>query len=222
MIKRPRKDKRKGVKRKHHNIPDEIDVEIKYQEYLKHSKGLDEDGRPKPLTENQLKQLIRSAVRKKWMSCSSKLAFLEKHRIPDTDPNSRRIWKWQCNHCKEFFGLDEVNVDHRYQEETFTELSQAFAWASSLLNAGGDEDLQVLCVPDHEVKSHCDSTGLSWEDAILDKILIKWEGDNKGVVNQRSLLVSYGVPNADKLKAKEIRKALFDFMKANPTFDLNK
>ena len=145
-IKRKAKDKRGGVKREKHNIPDSIDVDIKHQDYLKFSKTLDEDGRPKPLTENQLKQLIRGAVRKKWMSHNAKLAFIESKREGDTDPNSRRIWKWKCNHCGEYFGLNDINVDHISQEESFTDLGQALSWASSILNAGGDLDLQILCI----------------------------------------------------------------------------
>lgn len=207
-----RKDKRGGVKRKQHNIPDEIDVDIKHQEYLKFSKNLDENGRPKPLTENQLKQLIRSAVRSKWMSCNAKLAFLESKREPDTDPDSRRLWKWQCNHCKEYFGLSEINIDHISQEESFDDLSKAYSWASSVLNAGGDEDLQVLCIDDHLVKSHVDATGLSWEEAILDKDAIAWLKNKE--INHQEFLISKGYSEKDTSNASKRRACYIEYLRS--------
>lgn len=210
--KKPKTDKRKGSKRAISNIPDQIDIDIKYQEYLKFSKTLDENGRPKPLTENQLKQLIRSAVRKKWMSANSKLAFLESKREPDLDINSRRIWKWKCSHCGGYFGLGEINVDHISQEETFTDLDQAMLWASSILNAGGTEDLQILCVPDHEIKTHVDETGLSWEDAVLDKNAIAWLANKS--LNHQQFLIDKGYSKEDTSNLKKRRACYIEYLKS--------
>ena len=209
----PKKDKRNGVKREIHSVPDQVDIDIKHQDYLKFSKALDEEGRPKPLTENQLKQLIRGAVRKKWMFAPAKLAFLESKRIPDLDPNSRRIWKWECNQCKKFFGGNEINVDHISQEESFTELEGAFNWASSILNAGGDQDLQILCIPDHEIKSHVDSTGLSWEDAVLDKKAIAWLADK--TCNHQDFLIDKGYTKVETSNGTKRRACYIAYLKSN-------
>jgi hypothetical protein len=206
----PKKDKRKGVKREVHSVPDQIDIDIKHQEYIKFSKTLDENGRPKPLTENQLKQIIRGAVRKKWMFANSKLAFLESKREPDLDPNNRRIWKWKCNHCGEYFGGNEINVDHISQEESFTELDAAFTWASSILNAGGDDDLQILCIPDHEIKSHADKYGFTWEAAILDKKAISWEEDKTS--NHQEFLMSKGFSKEETSNIKKRRACYIKYL----------
>jgi 5-methylcytosine-specific restriction endonuclease McrA len=161
-IRKPKTPKapRKGA----YNLPNDSDIEKINKEILKHSKSLDEDGRPKPLTENQLKQLIRSAVRQKWMYCPSKLSFLAKAAVPDYDETTRRRMKYQCNICKEWFTATQVQVDHIKQEESFSSLEDALTWAGSILNAGGDEDLQILCEYDHSIKTLLDGCGRDFRD----------------------------------------------------------
>lgn len=169
-----RKDPRNGVKRKNNNLPDALDLEIWAAKVAKLDKGLDENGKPVPLTENALKQIIRGAVREKWMYQNSKLHFLESKKEADMRPETRTRGVWGCTICKGKFKSDEVNVDHISQEESFTSLDDIMSWASSILNAGGSDELQILCIPCHDIKSHVDKTGLSWEEATLDKKAIAW------------------------------------------------
>lgn len=156
------KPKREGD----YNIPNEAELAKLQKDIEKHSKHLDENGRPPPLTENEYKQLIRSAVREKWMYCDSKLAFLLKNAEPDYDTNTRRRMKWQCHICKEWYNRTEVEIDHHFQEETFRTVEDGFKWASSILNAGGD-DLNVLCVADHSVKTLLDGLKLDYTDPVV-------------------------------------------------------
>lgn len=143
-----------------------------WEKILKNKKvGLLEDGSPKrKMDENSAKELFRSAVRKKWMYCNQKVHFLESSRIPDTDPLTRRKWKYRCNICKQFFSKDHVDVDHIEGEKSFTEWHQAFEYASSILDVGKD-DLQLLCNGDsgtncHATKSTCERLGIDWRDPI--------------------------------------------------------
>ena len=135
----------------------------------KTSVGLLEDGSPKrKMDENSAKAFFRSAVRKKWMHCFTKLNFLESSRIPDEDPTTRRKWKYQCNICKQYFIKDHVDVDHIEGEKSFTEWNQAFEYASSILDVGR-EDLQLLCNGDsgtncHATKGTCERLGLDWRN----------------------------------------------------------
>lgn len=167
-----RKDKRGGVARENYNVPDELDLQILQDTITKLSKSLDSEGKPKPLTEKQFIQMIRSAVREKWMHCDAKLAKLNSCKEPDLDPNSRTRFKITCNKCKNKFKADEVEVDHIKQEESFTCIKDAFKWASSILNAGGD-DLQCLCKECHAIKTHMELLDCTWEEAIADKEAIR-------------------------------------------------
>lgn len=190
-----RKDKRGGVKREHHNIPDDIDVQLNQEQYEKFASKLT-DGKAKPITENHLKNIIRSAVRKKWMHCDVKLAFLHSKCVPDYDPNTRRRFKVQCNMCKEWFTKTDVDVDHIKGEFEFTDLSQAHQWASSILDVGFD-DLQILCNKTcHPIKTLAERNGISIEDAKFLRDVIAWENDKS--LNHKQICLDLG---ADKKQA---------------------
>ena len=211
-----KKDKRNGVKRTRYNVPDKIDLALLREKIDSLSKTLDENGRAKPLTEKALMGLIRSAVRKKWMSCNSKLAVLEACKEPDYDVNSRSRFRIKCKMCEESFVSTDINIDHITQEASFTKLEDAFEWASSILNAGGLEDLQPLCVPCHHIKTHMDANDFTYEEAVLDKEAIKVQdkknpktkGDDKGWLKKRGV-----VPESNATKR---RKQIVDYLRNNP------
>lgn len=189
-----RKDKRKGVKRKYNNIPDQLDIDLHEIEFLRLSKSLDKNGKNKPLTDNQLKELIRSAVRQKWMHSFQKLSFLHSKMVPDTDPNTRRRYKGQCQICKEWFTKTDLDVDHIKGNHEFVELHQAKKWASSILDVGFD-DLQLLCNGEqscHGIKTHSEKKGITFEEASYDKQAIAWEKHIKKVPLQKSWLMERG------------------------------
>lgn len=214
-----RNDPRNGVKREKYNVPDEIDLQLKQEKVDKLSKTLVEGNKAKPLTDAQIKGLFRDSVRKKWMYAPVKLSFLESQAIPDYDPNTRTRFRWRCNECQNLYKADQIEIDHRKGgDRDFLTMADAPDYARGILEVGWD-DLQVLCKDEdkrfgcHSLKTHSELTGLSFEDAKLDKQAIKWTKENKGVVNQRKLLSELGILGVDKLKATEIRQAYFDYLK---------
>jgi len=138
----------------------EIDkVQKKLEGFLK---KLNPDGSPKrPMDDNLAKGLMRDAVRKKWMHCPTKLAFLLMNRIPDMDNSTRTKWLQRCNKCGKLFKEIDVNVDHTFGEKQFVDWSDAQQYASSILDVTFD-DLQILCIPDHKTKTRCEQLGLDW------------------------------------------------------------
>ena len=138
----------------------EIDkVQKKLDGFLK---KLNSDGSPKrPMDDNLAKGLMRDAVRKKWMYCPTKMAFLLKNRIPDMDNSTRTKWLQRCAICGKTFKEQEVQVDHLVGETEFTGWGQAQQYASSILDVTFD-DLQILCIPDHKTKSRCEALGIDW------------------------------------------------------------
>lgn len=211
-------DKRKGVKRDKHNVPDEIDLKLKQDLVDSLSKSLTPDKRAKPLTDNQIKALFRDAVRRKWMFAKVKLSFLESMAIPDYNPNTKTLWLWQCNICKKMFKKEEVEVDHLIGgDRDFDSMCDAPEHARGVLDVGW-EDLQILCSDKekgcHPIKSHAERYGMTFEEAKVDKAAIRWENENKGVQKQRDLLESYGVINTQSLKGKDIRQAYVEYLKS--------
>lgn len=177
-VKRPKVDKRKGVKRAAHNIPDEIDLALWQAEYEKYASKLDENGYRKPITETELVGWIRKKLDEVWMSCPQKLAFLEKMRVPDYDPNTRRTSKWQCNITKEWFTKTEVQVDHIQGEHEFTRLDQLVDFANKRFMVGY-KDLQILSIEAHQIKTHAERHGMTYEEAKLDKQAIAIQDSKK-------------------------------------------
>ncbi len=206
-----RNDPRKGVKRKHSNMVDELDLSLLKEKVDKLSKTLDSNGRPKPLSENQFKQIVRSAIREKWMYCPQKLAFLERKKLPDRDPNSRRLWCWKCNICGELFAKEDVDVDHIKGSHTFTKLEEAYSYAQAILDKGGDGDLQILCnTTCHPVKSPQEERGCTWEEAVVAKRYLAWKDsmEKPKAENQKRFLRSKGFTE-DEITNDEKREACY-------------
>jgi len=206
IAKRSRKDKRNGVKRGFYNVPDQLDIDLHQQEYLRLSKSLDETGAASPLTDNQLKSLIRSVVRERWMYYSTRLSFLNSKLVPDTDPSTRRRFKTECNICKNWFTKSDVDVDHRIGEHSFTKLSQAKEWASSILDVGFD-DLQILCTDVcHPIKTLSESHNVTFEEAVFIKKAIAWEKDKN--INHKQFLADKGFSDKE-VSNKEKRRECY-------------
>lgn len=183
------------------------------------SKGLTKEGRPtREMDENRAKELFRQAVRKRWMHCNQKLKFLESQRQPDMDNSTRRKWYYVCAKCGGHFKKDDVDVDHRKGEKSFTEWDQAFEYASSILDVGA-VDLQLLCNDNtdtncHSTKSTCERLGLDWtteegwNQALLEQELIKIMATKAS--GQRKFLLDNNVEPAsnETLRKEQIRKIL--------------
>lgn len=180
-------------------IPTPDDIAKKKAELNKHLKHLDGDGKIKP---NKLLDMVRSSLRKTWMSSPQKLAYLEQTRIPDMNPATRTKWLWRCEICGELFKLDDINVDHIHGNHSFTKLSDFENYVENILNVP-ITGLQILCIEDHMIKTYLEKHKLSWDVAVLVKKAIKLEneigGKGKGVAaRQKKYLLSKG------FKAKDI------------------
>lgn len=174
-------------------VPSKKDIDKKAKELEKHLKQLDETGR---LTEKKLTSMLISAIRQVWMSAPNKLAKIEQARIPDMNPKTRTKWLFQCEHCKGFFKLSDIEVDHIEGNHTFTKLSDFENYCDKILNASLDE-MQILCVEDHATKTYLEKHGLTWEEASKIKKAIKLEkeieGNGKGAANRaKKYLMSKG------------------------------
>lgn len=201
-----RVDKRKGVKREIHNIPDELDLQIWNDEFLKLSKPLDENGYRKPITETELVGWVRKKLDDIWMKCPMKLAFVASKRVPDYSPDTRRASMYICNICKEGFSLTEVQCDHIEGEHEFTRLDQLVDFANKRFMVGY-KDLQVLCIPCHQLKTHAERHGLTLEEAKIDKevITISKAKQSKQWLEERNIVPAKN----EEQRKQQIREVLF-------------
>ena len=173
-----------------HNMADEFEIEKHEKELVKLLKRLHDDGTPiKTLSESQIMSIVRGAIREKWSFCDTKLAYLNMKTIPDDDPNTRRRWKVQCEHCLEWFKKTEVSVDHRIGGHSLKSPAELFDFYDKIINIGFD-DIQILCHADHDRKTACDLYGYTWDEAGIFKQVTAWESANKKVGDQKTLLKS--------------------------------
>mgnify|MGYP001037729276 CR=1 FL=1 len=191
----------------------EIDaLEAKLRKFLK---KLNPDGSPKrPMDDNISKALFRSAVRKKWMYCDTKIAFLLMKRIPDMDNSTRTKWIHRCNKCQGLFKEGDVNVDHIYGEKQFVEWEQAQDYATSILDVCFD-DLQILCIECHKTKTRGETLGIDWTTEQGWSTILKEQEYTQIMKSkaqgQKDWLESKGVVPAktELVRGQQIREVLF-------------
>lgn len=186
---------RRTTKRDPYNIPDEQDLELLRGDLEGFQKKLDEEGRLLP---KHAGTMLRSAIRQVWMRAPNKLAFLLERQVPDTDPNNRRLWKYQCEMCGEWFGKKEVEVDHKKGNHSLITPEDFPEYYEKILNAPHSA-LQLLCIHCHEFKTYAERYDLTLEEAKMEKEVVKFKKLKAG--EQSTLLKELGLPkgnNADK------------------------
>jgi hypothetical protein len=131
-------------------------------------KLVDETGRS---SEKRNVAMIRGAIRLTWMKSPVKLSLLYKRAIPDMNPNTRTKYLYKCEQCDKLFPQNQVEIDHRHGNHTFTSVAQFESYYSNILDVCWD-DLQLLCIPCHQTKTLMESHGLTFKEAQLEKRVI--------------------------------------------------
>lgn len=159
---------KRAYKREVYNIPDEEDLRKRQLDIDEISKHVDSEGRALP---KKMLAMFRSCVRQVWMKSPTKLYFLNSRKTPDYDPNTRRLWKYQCDCCHEWFKQGEVEVDHIKGEHPLKTSDDLQVFYESILDVS-EEDLQLLCKPCHQIKTLAERKGISFEEAVIEKEVI--------------------------------------------------
>lgn len=83
----------------------------------------------------------------------------------------RMRYEAECECCGNTFPAHKLQVDHIVSAGSFTEAEHIPEYLTNLFC--GKDNLQLLCVPCHEVKTHMDRYKLTWEEALASKKLIE-------------------------------------------------
>lgn len=132
--------------------------------------------------DKQITSCVRSAIRKTWMRWPAKLHYLQSRAVPDENPDTRTKWLYQCEKCHGMFKQSDIEVDHIKGENPCNTLEDIASYAQALLGVGPD-DIQLLCIPCHELKTYMERYGGTEEEAKLNMQVIAIEKTKVAGVN---------------------------------------
>lgn len=145
-------------------------------------------------TEAAFLSFIRGGIRRHlWAKNPIKLEFLKEARKMITNPNVRlrkgrpKVWGGVCEMCNKEHILKNMEVDHKTGEHSLrsTEDIQKFVEGIVFVRK---EDLALLCKPCHKAKTYSERSGMSLEDARIEKQCIAIQkGDDKAWLRSQGL-----------------------------------
>lgn len=165
-------------------------------------------------TQSSFYSWMRGVLRAGWSTNPLKLEYLKATRIRISNPNpngrNAEVWGHECALCHKQFIQSEVEVDHKHGNNTLKckEDIQSFVERLFLFDFC---DLQTVCRPCHKAKSYGEKQGMGFEEAKIEKEVIKickLPADEQTawiILNDPSY---YGVKLNAKQRRDEIRKIL--------------
>lgn len=138
-------------------------------------------------SDKAFKGWISSALRRVWSNHPAKIELLNFGRMAFKSPKSnRRIYHNKCMHCDNWFPLKDLEINHIKTVGGF-DLAHIGEVANNLLNVSV-KDLERLCKSCHSVVTYSERSGLSIEDAKLEKKVIAFMNNNNAAEQKRKLL----------------------------------
>lgn len=159
-------------------------------------------------TEAMFLSYIRGGIRRHlWAKNPVKLEFIKRSRKMINNPNPRsakgrpKVWGGVCECCGKEFATKDMEVDHKTGEFNLRKIEDIQKFVEGIVFVRY-EDLALLCKPCHKAKTYAERTGMSHEDAVIEKKAIEiCKGNAKSV---KLWLEVYGiVPAATAAKRRE-------------------
>jgi hypothetical protein len=135
-------------------------------------------------TEAAFMNWIRGVLRKGWKVHPIKIEFINRFRKRIKNPNAKsakrfpECWGMTCDICKVDTVQADIQIDHRGDSGTFTKFSDAEEYMKHLFLIDYDS-IRPLCTACHSVVSHAQNTGMTFEQAKIDKQVITLMKDKK-------------------------------------------
>lgn len=136
---------------------------------------------------------LRGKSRQIWSDYPPRNQFKKDKLIPNFDGSgvtSKRVKSvGQCQICSEWFANSSLQVDHVQQAGSIGNSWEGyFQWFYDLL--ADKENMQLVCKPCHQIKTHADRLGVSFEEAKRKKEVIAFSKLTDE--SQKSILTKLG------------------------------
>jgi hypothetical protein len=126
-------------------------------------------------TEAAFLSFVRGGVRRAlWNKSPIKLEFLKANRKRVKNPVAKNavrfpeVWGGTCYQCKKDFALKDIEVDHLTGEYSLRKLDDLQSFVEGIVCVSA-KDLGLICKPCHKAKTYAERSGMSIEDAVIEK-----------------------------------------------------
>jgi hypothetical protein len=161
-------------------------------------------------TESAFLSYVRGGIRRSlWNKSPIKLEFLKQNRKRVVNPvvkNRARfplVWGGVCYQCKQEFALKDMEVDHMTGEHSLRKLEDLQSFVEGIVCVSS-KDLGLICKPCHKAKTYAERSGMSIEDAIIEKEAIAI--CKLPVAKVREWITSHGAGNDFPAKTAQARR----------------
>lgn len=166
-------------------------------------------------TEAAFLSFVRGGIRRAlWNKSPIKLEFLKAHRKRVKNPVAKNavrfpeVWGGTCYQCDKDFALKDIEVDHLTGEYSLRKLEDLQSFVEGIVCVSA-KDLGLICKPCHKAKTYAERSGMSHEDAIIEKQAIALCKQPVALV--RAYISSQGVAPASTAKGR--RAQIVDILK---------
>lgn len=124
-------------------------------------------------TESAFMSFLRGGIRRAlWSKSPIKMEFikLKRKRIPNPNPRGRvsHVFGATCEICNKDFVLSDMNVDHKVGNHPLKSLDDIQSFIENIVCVSHN-DLAMVCIKCHKIKTHAESKGVSMEVAAVEK-----------------------------------------------------
>lgn len=161
-------------------------------------------------------QWLRGALRRLWSDYPLRKVWKQSQLRPVTqEEKEAKLFHTstknvgQCSFCKEWMAGSKLECDHLVESEgcTSKETAESFLWHCGGLVA---EDFRLACKPCHKIRSHQQKTGGTFEEAAIQKEIIKicTEKKDKQFLEERGIIPASNLKNRKLQIQEELSRVL--------------
>lgn len=118
---------------------------------------------------------LRGCLRKAWNTNPVKINLIKEKRYKIKNPNPKgkvaTVWGFTCELCNQEYPIKEGQVDHIVPAGTLRTKDDISGFVERLLFVR-PEGLRLICKSCHSAVSHSEKTGMSFEEALIEKRVI--------------------------------------------------
>ncbi len=163
-------------------------------------------------SEDALYRWLDSNLRRVWVKHPARLGLIQSKRYKKLGKSKRgnmmMLWHITCYHCKQPTIASTIEVNHK---STVLSIKDFGRYCSNLFLVG-EGDLELLCKPCHEIITYMERSGMNYEDAKLEKKVIKFA--NLPAKAQKAKLVKAGIGIEGRSNEKQRKDAVRNYLRA--------